>query len=707
MRTTLALVIALTALGCGLNAALAHGPLAPPQFPPLTPAPTPVAGPGPGGNGTPGAPGGGTTLPPGRTPLPPVPGVPPAGGATNPPAGGNPDAPGRGGSGGAQGPGLPSGGAAGGATTPGGSQGGAGGVVCPPPTSDPTPVPAPSPTPAPGAPGTGAPGSGPQPGGEIPFATAAGRRKKAGTLESATTWETWWTINRDRFIDLRRAMRAQGQQGSANTVRVSAEELAAAHDRMRKHVVPFLRRGLDDGDPFVRAHAVFALGKLGAPAKCKHIAPRLKDSSKAVRDSAVLALGLLGSGDAADLLGEIAGDTKAGRAALGRSRKLDSETRVLASLALGLAGKEGRVASGGLPVLLDLVRTQHANADIGIAAAIGLGVIGESGAIPALLSVLEDDSVDGHIRAAAVNSLGKIGDARTLAKIAAALDDDDAQVRRSATVALGQIARAADIEVVDRLVAVATKESDRIQRNFGIMALGRIGGTPARKTLDGLVRDGDLYERTFAALALGVDGYLRGEGDAAVAKLLMGELVKTKTAHERGAFVVALGLLGHREAAPYLRTVVSQPGDVDVRAHAALGLGMMKDHGGLPVLREALRQRVSTNLQTSSTIALGLIGDDEATLLLREIFQEDGFREARHAALRGLGMIGRDEVAFSLGRLLVEADGSDASTAKAFAAEALGTYGDKDDVPAMSTLAAGTNFTCSRGILDRVLRAVL
>lgn len=595
----------------------------------------------------------------------------PAGGATPIPAGGG-TTQGGGEAGGA------TGGSGGGSSLPPGGQGG----------------------PATGGPATSGPG----------FGGATPRAKKVTSFEGALTWEWWWSLNRERFLNLKATVRRRAtltpnsDQWVGESALEDNTELAAQARRMRMQIIPFLRRGLRDEHPAVRAESLLALGKVALKSEARIVAKHLGDENRQVVESALLSLGLLADPAGVDLLKSIVSDSADGRKLLGSSGRIASELRAIAAVSLGLAGRPGPKADrSGADVLIETLQSEERNIAVNIAAAMGLGVMRAQEAGPALSAVLADASRDAYLRANAAGALGKIRDAAALPALMKGLRDRDTQVRRSSALALGLVAPSGDERVVKALLKAAQSGADRMQRNFAILSLGEIGGETARNVLMRMVDKGSVFEKSFAAVALGIHAWKRDEtAKDDIAKLLRRQMLDNKTCRVRGACMIGLALLGHTDSKKEIDTIVQRHGHADLRAHGCIALGLLRATESVPTIRTVLHDRSNADLRTAASIGLGLIGDEEAAKLLSQSARKSG-GSLRGAALQGMGLVGDLDIAVGLGRMLSIRKLGYSAESRSYAATALGLLGDKDEIPALSLVSEDLDYTAQRGVLTRLL----
>src|SRR5262249_26578262 len=150
------------------------------------------------------------------------------------------------------------------------------------------------------------------------------------------------------------------------------------------------------------------------------------------------------------------------------------------------------------------------------------------------------------------------------------LEEREDDVRRSLAIALGRIATLDDAEVIATLADAALQGKDALTRHFAMMALADVGARdpqPDRHVAgqhklaalfkETLQQPKHLSERPYAALAMAI--HARAHDDHALEEpaktALRDAFVAEHNPSYRGAYAVALGLLGATEADEELAAV--------------------------------------------------------------------------------------------------------------------------------------------------------
>jgi HEAT repeat protein len=203
--------------------------------------------------------------------------------------------------------------------------------------------------------------------------------------------------------------------------------------------------------------------------------------------------------------------------------------------------------------------------------------------------------------------------------------------------------------------------------------------------------------RPWGALALGVLGRgLSDRGqmlDSTINADLLASCEKEKDPASVGAYCLALGLRAHAPAIPVLLHHLQEgfKGSDDARGEAAIALGLIDDASSIAPIQAVIEEsRYRPELLKQAAVALGLLGDRQiVTKLVEMLASAKGF--ASQAALASaLGAIGDSTSIDPLLALLRDAAATDA--ARGFAAVALGTVCDAEDLPRIARIAIDTNY---------------
>jgi hypothetical protein len=507
-------------------------------------------------------------------------------------------------------------------------------------------------------------------------------------------------------------------------------------------ILPVLRANVDAAskeDSDVVAASLLAIGKLTSdPADVERLiaAGARKTAPDLVRESALLALGLLRRSPhdhrfPAGILDPV------------RERLFEAfdddgihvRGRCFAAFALGLLGDQpsgddeyscdGRQTVRGLWTRLS---GRFAGEELPVALLTGLSLQPPRGIPEAVKTELRSLCVSGRLAGRSHGTLARAHAVITLARLDGAAHAStfigmaksrsfDVQVRRSAASALGLVADSIDSD--QRAVAVATllevgRSGDPDTAGLAVVTVGRLlhadfaagSGAAAERSraAEALLRvaDSGAHDvRPFAALALAIAG--RGAGSApdvpafvdlqgrAVLALREGAANEQIDPDTRGAFCVALGLLGDGRSAASLRAILTKTSlPEDLRGYACVGLGLLgrPSPEGRAALRLALAER-SDVLRRQAARALGLLGDTSAVPTLIKEIQAGGPDHVVARLAVALGDVGDVAAVKPLATLARDKTVADAT--RAIASAALGLLADLEPLPSLSRLGTDGN----------------
>jgi HEAT repeat protein len=577
----------------------------------------------------------------------------------------------------------------------------------PPPTAPPPTKPPTGPTSGPsGAPTSGASGSrgssGPRPpttgappaGARPATGAGSGALRTRGTGpeqftgdEAVEPWWTWWELHRAELLPPSRVAAGDGQALQQVSRYAQGEELGRAdRSRLAAELGPRLRERLGDGDAQVRAAAAVTWGRLsGAPA-LDDLLPLLEDSSPAVRESTLLALGATGGLQAAHTLLDVAQDgTRDGRT-------VSPMAQPLALLALGVARRRGA------PDMVDGFLSQIATEapgdarEVREAALMALDLarspLAAEGAT-GILAASRSERADAPLACRALEALGHGGDPVRVPELLQRAGSRDLQQRRAAAMALGAFR---DPLLAGPLKTAFEVEEEPLARGFLLLAIGAQGRQASGDFLLTAMSEGPSLARPWAALALGLQARERSD-EALGAALLEG--LQGASAESRGAWLLACGLARDPHAVPELARELSGAADPRVRMFAALGLGL----SGAPEAGDLLAARLGVEQSPAALAgvvrALGALGrPQDVEPLLAELRAQSSPVLAAEVA-SALGWHGSLAAAEGLAALLDDPQAS--SLARAAALDALGLALDAGEPLLLAQAVRGRNFDALPG----------
>ncbi len=450
---------------------------------------------------------------------------------------------------------------------------------------------------------------------------------------SRIDWQEWWIRNEHLIVGSEK--RNVTRSGSA----VSMDDLSPE----MKSLVAFLMKQMKHDYWDVRAASAIALGKVGlVNDEIRGVleSAASSDGEKSVRESAVLALGMIGSAKSSFLLCRMLEDKD----------KVDHEIRAYCALAMGLMKDTSNLQA------LRKAAIDERKDEVRAAAVTALGLIGDEGSARVLVDIFTGQDEE-CIRALAATALGKIG----VKEICLIPNRNNSKV---------DLRRQFERHLVN-------KETRDCVRQSIAMVLGRIGDDKTEAVLKGVVTsDRDDAVRAFAMLSL---ARIRraGAGDGSGSAVLRGVLRTEKRTVLRCYAALAAGLSGDAESGRQLREIFESGEHQDVRAAAALALGMLKDETSMPLLgAEIAKPRGPGEARRFSCIALGLIGNPGAKSCLVEVLEKVADPYFKWSAAMGLAKLGDKS---SIG-LLLDKLSSGSTVVKEASIRAIGCFRDESTI---------------------------
>jgi len=621
--------------------------------------------------------------------------------------------------------------------------------------------------PGPSVPAPTTPGG---PGPTTPGGTGGGGPPRGATTGGITlepdlaTWDYWWEFNKDRYLNLKDAVHRSGPITGSEDLWMGARfareaTLRPTREQLRDDVLPALHRAIESTDQRdIASSCMVAMAKIGMDHPRFKLVDvfreRLRRPDQELRETAALVLGIAARGDHDELslLIDLARDGESGRRATGG--EVDTRTRAFATYGLGLfAHEHADVAQkrriwNALRAQLDDGRVAHFDLRVAAISAAGILAPGDGDAaarglrdeiVDALIARFEqrqgagEEMVQAHCPIALARLVGKDRIAADRCKTLFANElrasegarQRGAQIHRSCVLALGQLCaphvdeRSEDAHHAQLLWQTWRSHRDDQTRHFAVLALGQIGGAANRTLLlTGMRTASKSIARPWFALALGVLAHAERAAafasgseppfDEELCRQLAEQFEGAKEPGLCSALAIALGLAGHRDAAPALESrMLRDPQKEDQAGYAALGLALMDSRTSIVPLRTTLAAagRRPTLLRQSA-VALGLLGDKGTANTLLTGLGEEHQNLATFAALSGaLGLIGDRSAIEPLRRMLADDKRSDLS--RAFAAVALGSVADRAPLPWFEKFAANLNYRAATSTLTNRQSGIL
>jgi HEAT repeat protein len=537
------------------------------------------------------------------------------------------------------------------------------------------------------------------------------KAKQLHNNERYEAWDVWWELNDDAFLAARAEEHAKSHSKDSDSSLGAGEKLPVVKitdNDLVKDISPVLRRATKDTYLPVRRQAVVALGKTADASHTdvfQTIRALVGDPDWDMRAASCVGLGMLGAPDGVPLLVSMMKNDPSARAFAGIGTKdVSVKERSFAALGIGLVGLDNGLNPETIAELTAAMKAKTAHPDLRVFPALALGALRAYSAVPELKKLAFDSEAPEVVRAHAIVALGKLADKSSVSLLVReGLSDRSAHVQRSAAIALGLLGDREDQRTVEALVQAAKTASDRAVRNFAMIALGRIGHKAGRDFLVTELRGGNVADRTFSALGLGVLGARNPEARQDVGRALLAAFVESKSDGERAAFAVALGLVDHKPAIEPVVLALTSLKDPEIRGHFATAAGLLGARTAIPVLKEIIEKSQDGGLMMKASVALGLIGDPSLVKVVVKVFEESSNNMAALAgAALAIGFIGDRSAVAPLAKVLDTKDGSH-DYARTYAALALGILGDKREKRTLAAIQESTNYLATTEYLSELL----
>jgi HEAT repeat protein len=593
-----------------------------------------------------------------------------------------------------------------------------------------------------------------------------------------TSWDLWWKHNRDGYLALRdsldRIHPRSGPELGGNPL--DGRRSGLSEKLVWGEVVPVLQHELaSNKDERVVTKTLLALARIGEapseplPGEARQplatLRAHLTADGTPVAETAVIALGVLGTREAVLDLVDIARDTRRGRK-LVDERRVPLRSRALAAYGIAIAAsymEHSEVAQFAAWHLVELLESDgRHHPDLQAACVIGMGIVpldvalassaqargtpsgSRASAAEWLLENFLDKRAPNMLRAHAPVALSRLVQgvegslrARVVAALVSTFESRSgasSEIRAGCIMALGALVDSDE----DPLAALARRRlleaadgSNAMERNFALLALAEIGSRPGtgagnpvagveqvRKHLLSEVKDGRSRLRPWAGLALGLMGHgLRSHEldlPAGAAEALAERLHSTRSPEDAAAYAVGAGLLGDVAARAAIEEGLLRYRDEHWRASMAVALGLLGDPASLPALRRVMQEgRWRPELVEQAAIARALLGDRELVDELMARLADSPSGTDALGVTRALAWTGDGRALPALLGYMAATERVDAE--RALAIEALGWIADKERVIWDARISAGLNYVAAPqtltdpwglGILDTLCEVV-
>jgi HEAT repeat protein len=502
----------------------------------------------------------------------------------------------------------------------------------------------------------------------------------------------------------------------------------------KSSAIPLLVKHLPDGNQEIAETAALSLGILQSEGSLPFLEALLTAGTRGKE--------LVGGGDVPErtrafaayglgLVADRAGNNRARQivarslcAALQNRRAASPDVEVAAVIALSLDRLEPeRVASASAPwisrqtemqFLKGIFEDSRRRPFVRAHAATALARLAQDAPEPLRADVAEQllaavkphSKVENEVLQSAAQALGLLGDAdgdgldrKIRNGLGAVLDDPDVQARCFALVALAEIgAREGPADgneegsnACRNMISGELVRSRGMTRPWAAIALGVL----ERRILDRRGGTAGGPERP-GAPASGAGGHLAPSQP--VRETLRAYFASARQRMHIGTGAIALGLCRDRKAVPILLDRLRETTEDQGQGFVALALGMIGAEEAVKPLRELARtSKYRPAVLEEAAIALALLGDKSTATDLAEMLAKAQGQSAQLSLANALGKIGDDRTVDPLLNLIGRKDLT--SSARAFAAAALGQVADKDLLPWFSPISCDLNYLAKTGTL--------
>lgn len=495
-----------------------------------------------------------------------------------------------------------------------------------------------------------------------------------GELED---WIQWWELNKRRWLE--DELRARSRPVDDGT---RAESEAG---RLRRTLAPRIQAGLDHAQAEVRSAAALAYARAAGAAAVSELQELLKDPSREVRESAILALGLSDSERGVHALLSL----------LWSERAPTPRAKSLAIVALAVARMHGRGSGADAMLAQRLPALELAEGDDALYAALLYQNLVPTSALGTRARCAsgrfredcEHEPARSETRARALEVLRFDAEPSTvLPRLLDAVHGRSLAERRAAACSLADIPGA-----LDPLLTAFELEEEPLTRGRLVLAIGEQGGERARGFLAQQLERGPKAQRPWAALALGL---LAGEDWDGSARRVLREAQRGASKSERDALLLALGLARDEDAHGLLVQALADSRSDRTRMFAAVALGLIGAEEGRAVLVSAIPAVSCSFARSGMALALALYERAEDVPQLMGLLRAERRPESLRDLALALGLQGSLETAAGLAQML---DEDLPASVHAATLDALGLALVDDPRSILSELARSSDFTAWPG----------
>jgi len=495
---------------------------------------------------------------------------------------------------------------------------------------------------------------------------------------------------------------------------------------VKKHLVPQMKEALKAKNSDIRDSACVGLGKTGSAEDIPTLVAMIKDKSNNVRAAAVLAIGMLQCREGIEPLLHILNVDAEGVKMRG-GREPEWRLRAMAAAALALCGDNDKDVKEALK---KYSANTTINKEVRVAATVGLGLLkGDKEFCADLINHLKNLSTksryDDFVRAHAVVAIGRViernemqVDPVTVKFINRLVRRDKVNhVRRSAVIALGTIFKGqGDNANPDSLKTLRQEflsgKGGNMAKNYAAIALAKIGGSTAYKSLSGVAVSDKTQRGVYAAIGLGIMcenlQSKKDDQDAKATRIKSLNAIrvgfkKCRNPGLQGGFAIALGIARDTDAGSLLLDVMKKKQTVALRGYIAIAMGMINYTSATEYLSNVLMNADNLPLlKQQVAIGLGLMGNREVAGVLVKQMKNSSNAFVTTSISKALGFVGDRSTIVPLAEMMTDTNAQNIT--RAYATLALGTVGDDSSISVLSDFFFGHNYLASTGTLTLLQR---
>lgn len=548
--------------------------------------------------------------------------------------------------------------------------------------------------------------------------------RRVATTAGEMTWQQWWDLNRHSFGNLRAVYHDGMTVTGLGFPSATSRPLRPASDVARMEFSPLFQQ-LAHEEKDLRITALVAWARSAGAADAATVSDKLlaylRTSGMPYRETAILALGTLGSDVAREPLRELLINSRKGRSLARDGGSVSEEMRSFAALAYALCGGSPEVLQGAFE------QEGPGHVELRSAIVMALGMLARDPLLVErvqsfLLATLREPAQNPRVRAHVPLALASAGSRTLVPELVQCLQDPRShrELRQSCASAIGLLVPEMDAEVFAVLARTAQTDRDATTRHLSIMAIGEmLSRDPFQESLrgedrqqlidqvtrfyaEGLSRGSQAADEPWCALSAGI--FLRAFPRSARALGVQLSAVAEDAANPSSQAAALLGLgLGRQTAQVALLRRVAREGSYGLlRAYSAEALGLVGDRTSRDAMLELCLTDPSELVRYRAALGVALLADSAVIDPLVAAMEKSRSPGVRAVLAKALGEIGDRRALVGLRELALDHRSDDATRGRALAAIGVTLQG--DDVEWQTQLQRGYNLSVVTPSLGRVFQ---